>query len=61
MSPVSGILIYCDQRATEPNALGKGMQLVLETWGFEHEVVTARKGMLNPLIRYRDEPFRAAQ
>lgn len=36
MSPASGILIYCDQRATEPNALGKGMQPVLEMWGFGH-------------------------
>ena len=61
MSPASGILIYCEQRATEPNGLGKGMQPVLEMWSFGHEVVRARKGMLNPLMRYRDEPFKAAQ
>lgn len=61
MSPTSDILIYCDQRTTEPNALGKGMQPVLEMWGFGRDVVSARKRMLNPLMRYQDEPFRAAQ
>lgn len=44
MSPTSDILIYCDQRTTEPNALGKGMQPVLEMRGFGHDVVSASRG-----------------
>lgn len=43
MSPASGVFINCDQRATEPKALGKGTQPVLGTRGFGHEVVGARR------------------
>lgn len=42
-------MIYCGQRATEPNALSKGTQPVLETGGFGHDAVSAR-GVFSPQL-----------
>lgn len=57
---MSGIMIYCGQRATEPNALSKGTQPVLETGGFGHDAVNAR-GVFSPQPKQRDVHFREIQ